>query len=129
MERAVSPECNEIVAFKKFKERMHKTGETITISITDLILLVKECNYADEDRRVRDRFVYAVSDEELKKRSLEKGKTLTRVEATAIGKAYESNKLEVQERSAKQLAKESGNAESKDKQRKVLMCNYCAHKK
>ena len=88
----MGPECNEIVASKKFKERMQKPGETITIFITDLMLLVKECNYADEDRRVRDRFLYAVSDEELKKRSLEKGNTLTLVEATAIGKAYERKK-------------------------------------
>lgn len=50
--------------------------------------------------------VSAVSDEELKKRLLEKGNTLTRVEATAIGKAYESTKLEVQEYSAQQPAKE-----------------------
>ena len=38
MERAVSPECNEIVASKKFKERMQKPGETITVFITDLML-------------------------------------------------------------------------------------------
>ena len=73
--------------------------------------------------------VYAVSDEELKKRLLEKGNTLTRVEATAIGKAYESTKLEVQECSAQQPAKESVNVVSKDKQRKVFMCNNCANKK
>ena len=46
----VSPECNKMVASKKFKERVQKPGETITIFITDLMLLVKECNYADEDR-------------------------------------------------------------------------------
>ena len=129
MERAVSPECNEIVASKKFKERMQKPGETITVFITDLMLFVKECNYADEDRQVRDQFVYAASDEELKKRLLEKGNTFTGVEATAIGKAYESTKLEVQECSAKQPAKESVSAVSKDKQRKVLMGNYCVNKK
>ena len=129
METAVSPECNEVVASKKFKERMQKPGETITVFITDLMLLVKECNYADEDRQVRDQFVYAVSDEELKKRLIEKGNTLTRVEATAIGKAYESTKHEVQECSAKQPAKESVNAVSKDKLWKVLMCNYCVNKK
>ena len=47
MERAVSPECNEILVSKKFKERMQKPGET-----TDLMLLVKECNYADEVRQL-----------------------------------------------------------------------------
>ena len=129
MERAVSPECNEILVSKKFKERMQKPGETITAFITDLILLVKKCNYADEVRQLRDQFVYAVCDEELKKRLLEKGSTHTGVEATAIGKAYESTKLEVQECSAKQPAKESVNAVSNDKLRNILMCNYCVNKK
>ena len=36
------------------------------------MLLVKECNYADEDRKVRDQFVHGVSDEELKKTLLER---------------------------------------------------------
>ena len=95
MEQAVSLECNQIVASKKFKERVQKPGETVTAVVTDLLLLLKDCNYVDEDRQVRDQFVYGVSDEELKKRLLEKGNTLTRVEAITIGKAYKSTKTEV----------------------------------
>ena len=130
LERAVSPECNEIAASKKFKERVQKPGETITTFVTDLLLLVKDCNYVDEDRQVRDQFVYGVSDEELKKRLREKGNTLTRVEAITIGKAYESTKIEVQECSANRTSeKESIKAVSKDKPKKVLMCNYCLNKK
>ena len=35
------------------------------------MLLVKDCNYIDEDRQVRDQFVYGVSDENcLKKETL-----------------------------------------------------------
>ena len=71
---------------------------------------------------MRDQFVYGVSNEELKKRLLEGGNTLTRIEATSIGKGHESTKLEVLDCSAKQPAKENVNAVSKDKQRKVLMC-------
>ena len=119
LERAVSPECNEIVASKKFKERVQKPGETITAFVTDLLLLVKDCNYVDEDRQVRDQFFYGVSDEELKKRLLEKGNTLTRVEAITNGKAYESTKIKVQECSANRTpAKESVKAFAKDKPKK-----------
>ena len=118
-----------IVTSKKFKERAKNPGETITVFITDLMLLLKERNYVHEDRQVRDQFVYGVSDEELKKRLLERGNTLTRIEATSIGKGHESTKLEVLDCSAIQPAKESVNVMSKDKQRKVLMCNYCAKKK
>ena len=58
---------------------------------------MEEYNYVDEDRQVRDQFVYGVSGEELKKRLLERGNSLTRVETNTIGKAYESTELEVQE--------------------------------
>ena len=37
--------------------------------VTDLMLLVKDCNYIDEDRQVRDQFVYGVSDDDLKKKT------------------------------------------------------------
>ena len=120
---------NRLVAIRAFKKKSGYIFKGSLVFITDLMLLVKECNYADEVRQVRDQFGYAVSDEELKKRLLEKGSTLTRVEATEIGKAYEITKLEVQECSAKQPAKESVNAVTKDKLRKVLMRNYCVNKK
>ena len=58
LEGAVSADCNEIVASKKFKERVQKPKETITSFVTDLMLLVKDCNYIDEHRQVRDQFVY-----------------------------------------------------------------------
>ena len=49
LEGAGNPECIEIVASKKFKERVQKPGETMTIFITDFMLLLKACNYVDED--------------------------------------------------------------------------------
>ena len=90
LEGAVSAECNKPVASKKFKERVQKPRETITSFVTDLMLLVKDCNYIDEDRQVRDQFVYGVSDDDLKKKLLEKGNTLTRIQAVSIGKAHET---------------------------------------
>ncbi|XP_068724240.1 uncharacterized protein [Montipora capricornis] len=95
LEGAVSGECNEIIASKKFKERVQNTQETITSFVTDLMLLVKDCNYADEDRQVRDQFVCGVSDDDLKKELLEKGYTLTRIQAVSIGKAHETTNQEV----------------------------------
>ena len=81
LEGAVSADCNEIVASKKVKEQIQKPKETITLFVTDLMLLVKDCNYIDEDRQVRDQFVYAVSDDDLKKKLLEKGNVLTWIQA------------------------------------------------
>ena len=77
LEGAVSAECNEIVASKKVKERIQKPKETITLFVSDLMLVVKDCNYIDEDRQVGDQFVCGVSDDDLKKKLLEKGNALT----------------------------------------------------
>lgn len=79
LEGAVSAACNEIVASKKFKERVQKAKGTITSFVTDLMLLAKNCNYIDEDTQVRDQFVCRVSDDDLKKKLLERGNTLTRI--------------------------------------------------
>ena len=81
LEGAVSAECNKIVDSKKFKERVQKPKAAITSFVTDLMLLVEDCNYADEDRQVRDQFVYGVSDDDLKKKLVEKGNTLTSIQA------------------------------------------------
>ena len=69
LEGAVSAEFYEIVASKKLKEQVQKPKMTITPFVTDLILLVKDCNYIDEDRQVRDQFVYGISDDDLKKKT------------------------------------------------------------
>ena len=129
LEGAVSAECNEIVASKKFKERVQKPKVTITSFVTDLKLLVKDCNYVDEDRQVRDQFVYGVSDDDLKKKLPEKGNTFTRIQAVSIGKAHETTNQEVQEYCLKPPVSDNTNAVFKDKPKKGLMCNYCANKK
>ena len=74
---------------------MNISNERKCIFATDLLLLVEDCNYVNEDRQVRDQFVYGVSDEEIKKRLLEKGNTVTRVEAITIGKAYELSLIHI----------------------------------
>lgn len=129
LEGAVSAECNEIVASKKFKERVQNPKETVTSFVTDLMLLVKDCNYIDEDREVRDQFVYGVSDDDLKKKLLEKGNTLTRIQAVSIGKAHETTNQEVQECCLKPPVSVRTNSILKGKPHKGLMCNCCANKK
>ena len=117
------------VASKKFQEQVQKSKETITSFVTDLMPLVKDCNYIDEDRQVRDQFMYGVSDDHLKKKLLEKGNTLTRTQAVSIGKAHETTNQEVQECCLKPPVSDNTNAVFKDKPNKGLMCNYCAKKK
>ena len=72
--------------------QVQKPRKTITAFDPDLLMLVKHRNYVDEDRQARDQFVYGIYDEELKKKLLERGITLTWIEATSIGKAPETKK-------------------------------------
>ena len=125
LEGAVSAECNEIVASKKSKERVQRLKETITSFVTDLMLLVKDCNYIDEDRQVRDQFLYGVCNDDL----LEKGNTLTRIQAVSIGKAHDTTNQEVQECCLKPPVSGGTNTVFKGKPNKGLMCNYCSNKK
>ena len=129
LEGAISAECNENVASKKFKKQVQKAKETITSFVTDLMLLVKNCNYIDEDRQVRDQFVYGVSDDDLKKKLLERGNTLTQILAVSIGKSHETTNQEVQECCLKPHVNDSTNAVFNNKPNKGLMCNYCSNKK
>ena len=64
-----------------------------------------------------------------RKKLLEKGNTLTRIQAVSIGKAHETRNQEVQECCLKPPVSDSANAVFKDKPNKGLMCNYCANKK
>ena len=60
---------------------------------------------------------------------LEKGNTLTRIQAVSIGKVRETTNQEVQEYCLNPLVSDDTNAVFKDKPNKGLMCNYCANKK
>ena len=65
----------------------------------------------------------------LRKKLLEKGNTLTRIQAVSIGKTHETTNQEVQECCLKTLVSDNTNAVFKDKSNKGLMCNFCANKK
>ena len=73
--------------------------------------------------------MYGVSDDDLKKKLLEKGNTLTRIQALSIGKAHETTNQDVQECCRKPPVSDNSNAVFKDKSNKGLTCNYCANKK
>ena len=72
--------------------------------------------------------MYVVSDDDLKKTLLEKGNTLTRIQAVSIDKAHEITKQDVQECCLKPHMNDSTKAVFKDKPNKGLICNYCANK-
>ena len=75
-----------LAASKKFREQVQNPKETITSFVTDLMLSVKDCNYKDEDRQVRDQFVYGNSDDDLKKNCLKKETLLLKFKLCQLAK-------------------------------------------
>ena len=73
--------------------------------------------------------MYGVSDDDVKKTLLERGNTLTRIQAVSIGKSHETTNQDVQECCLKTPVSDSTNAVFNNKPNKGLLCNYCAYKK
>ena len=73
--------------------------------------------------------MYGISDDDLKKKLLEKGNTLTRFKLCHLAKPMKPQNQEVQECSLKSPVRDNTNAVFKDKLNKGLMGNYCANKK
>ncbi|CAC5403651.1 unnamed protein product [Mytilus coruscus] len=57
-EAYVIPKSNQVFSSYKFQCRLQKTNETCEEFVTDLKVLVKDCQYANPDRMVRDRIVF-----------------------------------------------------------------------
>lgn len=60
-EAYVVSKANPIFARYKFQKKMHGPSETFDQFVTELKLLVKDCNYPNADEMVRDRIVFATN--------------------------------------------------------------------
>jgi len=100
---------------QKFNARQEKRLEALKA-------FKKKCGYIFKR-------MYRVFDDDLKKKLLGKGNTLTRIQAVSIGKAHETTNQEVQECALKPPVSDSTNVVFKDKPNKGPMCNYCANEK
>ena len=85
----LTPKANPIFARYKFHEKTQGSGESFEHFVTELKLLVKDCDYRNSDEMVRDRIVFATNSPRVREKLLSQGPELTLDKAIDIARSYE----------------------------------------
>ncbi len=85
----VMPKKNTIFARYKFNEKVQGANETLEQFATELKLLVKECDCANEEEMVRDRIVFGIHSPKVREKLLSVGSELTLDKAMDIARSHE----------------------------------------
>ena len=88
-------EVNNVFQPYNFHQRSQKEGESVDAYVTDLRQLARKCNFAGEDRMIRDRVVNGLRTEVTRQKLLEK-KKLTLSQTVDICRAQETAKMQTQ---------------------------------
>lgn len=88
-ESYVKPRTNVIYNRYKFHSRMQKETETFDQYVTDLKLLVKDCNFGNSDEMVRDRIVIGIRNSKIREKLINIGSELTLEKALDIARTHE----------------------------------------
>jgi hypothetical protein len=70
-EQYFKPRSNEVISTWQFNKRIQEDGESFDTYYTELIKIVKNCNFPDQDRMLRDRIVVGIKDQRVQQRLLE----------------------------------------------------------
>ncbi|CAC5425304.1 unnamed protein product [Mytilus coruscus] len=95
-ETYVKPKSNHVFSSYKFLCRLQKTNETCEKFVTDLKVLVKDCQYANPDRMVRDRIVFGTKSSKVREKLINEGSELTLEKALDIARTYELSQRQLQ---------------------------------
>ncbi|CAG2216619.1 unnamed protein product [Mytilus edulis] len=95
-EAYVKPKSNQVFSSYKFQCRLQKTNETCEEFVTDLKVLVKDCQYANPDRMVRDRIVFGTKSSKVREKLINEGSELTLEKALDIARTYELSQRQLQ---------------------------------
>lgn len=85
----VQPKTNTVFARYQFQCKVQGPEETAEQFITNLRLLVKNCNYTDADDMVRDRIVFGVKSAKVREKLINEGSELTLEKAIDILRLHE----------------------------------------
>lgn len=88
-EAYVFPKSNVIFARYKFNEKVQGQNEPFEQFVTDLRLLVKDCNYANSEEMIRDRIVFGIRSPRVREKLLDAGSDLTLDKAIDIVRSHE----------------------------------------
>jgi len=67
-EQYVKPRSNIIYNRYKFQSRVQQEGETFEQFVTELQVLVKDCDFRDRDEMVRDRIVFGIKNSKVREK-------------------------------------------------------------
>ena len=84
-----APRCNELASRYKFRKCLQSADESIDAYITRLKILVKDCNYEDRDKELRDQIVFGCADDKLRQKFFEQ-EDLTLQKAIDVSIAYQA---------------------------------------
>lgn len=85
----VEPKSNMIFAHYKFHEKMQEDHEPFEQFVTDLLLLVKDCIYANRGEMIRNRIVFGIHSPKVREKLLNAGSELTLQKAIDIARSHE----------------------------------------
>ena len=88
-EAYVKPTSNTIYNRYKFQSRVQNQDETFEQFVTELQLLVKDCDYDKADEMVRDRIVTGVKNSKIRAKLLNEGSKLTLTKTLEIARTHE----------------------------------------
>jgi len=91
----VRPKSNKLYARYKFTTRKQSEAETFEQFVTDLRLLIKDCDYQQRDEMLRDQIVFAVKSAKIREKLISEGSDLTLEKAVDIARTYELSKQQV----------------------------------
>ena len=93
-EKYVKPRTNIVYNRYKFSSRTQNEGETFDKFVTELQILVKECQYDKPEEMVRDRVVFGVRNGKVREKFINVGSVLTLQKTLEIARTYEISKTQ-----------------------------------
>ena len=94
-EKHVRPKSNQIYSRYKFLSRVQKDTDTFEEYLTDLKMLVKDCDYATPDEMVRNAIVFGTKDHKVREKCINEGSHLTLEKAVNFGRTLELSKAQL----------------------------------
>ena len=99
-EQYVQPKTNIMFSRYKFHNYLQGTAKTFGSFVTDLKLLVQECNYQEPEEMVRDKIVFSINSPDIREKLIIEGSNLTLDRAVEIAHCHELSKSQMRTMSA-----------------------------
>ncbi len=121
-EAHVKPKNNTVFARYKFQNRKQEPQETFDQFVTDLKLLVIDCEYDKPDEMTRDRLICGITSDKAREKLLNEGSELKLDNAIDIVHAYEVSQTQLRTISGAQASMQKI---THSQSRHIKNCHFC----